>query len=183
MRPSGVAFATAFAAIAGFLAVPGTPGVPNVLLAATAGGVTAVLAKRVSDCGATTLTAASCFAMVVAVAAFGGVLTGAPLYVIGAVAALVSLGLLGVAARVAIALAGLSPKPADPQGDESPADGLAAGEPWRDRGLKGLARRCAAILTNDDFEVPMLRQCERGDAVLDIPHISESDNRNRYMHD
>jgi type VII secretion integral membrane protein EccD len=118
--------ATAFAAIAGFLAVPGTPGVPNVLLAATAGGVTAVLAQRVSDCGAATLTAASCFAMVVAVAAFGGVVTGAPLYVIGAVAALVSLGLLGVAARVAIALAGLSPKPADPQDDGSAADGLAA---------------------------------------------------------
>lgn len=118
--------ATTFAAIAGFLAVPGSPGVPNVLLAATAGAVTAVLAKRVSDCGTITLTAASCFAMVVAVASFGGMVTGAPLYVIGAVAALVSLGLLGVAARVAIALAGLSPKPADPNTVESPADGLAA---------------------------------------------------------
>jgi type VII secretion integral membrane protein EccD len=118
--------ATAFAALAGFLAVPGTPGVPNVLLAATAGSVTAVLAKRVADCKAITLTAASCFAMVVAVAAFGGVVTGAPLYEIGAVGALVSLGLLGVAARVAIALAGLSPKPADPDSAESPADRLAA---------------------------------------------------------
>ena len=118
--------ATTFAAIAGFLAVPGSPGVPNVLLAATAGAVTAVLAKRVSDCGAIILTATSCFAMVVAAAAFGGMVTGAPLYVIGAVAALVSLSLLGVAARVAIALAGLSPKPADPDTVESPADGLAA---------------------------------------------------------
>ncbi len=118
--------AMAFAAIAGFLAVPGAPGVPNVLLAAAAGSVTAVLAKRVSNCGAITLSAVSCFAMVVAVAAFGGVVTGAPVLVIGAVAALVSLGMLGVAARVAVALAGLSPKPADPDSAESPADGLAA---------------------------------------------------------
>ena len=130
--------ATAFAALAGFLAVPGTPGVPNVLLAATAGAVTAVLAKRVSDCKAITLTAASCFAMIVAVAAFGGVVTGAPLYEIGAVAALVSLGLLGVAARVAIALAGLSPKPADSDSAESPAHGLAARATRADEWLASL---------------------------------------------
>jgi type VII secretion integral membrane protein EccD len=115
--------ATAFAAIAGFLAVPGAPGLPNVLLAATAAAVTAVLALRVSDCGETTLTAVSCFAAVVTVAAFGGVATGAPLYVIGAVSALISLGLLGVTAHAAVVLAGLSPKPAD---SDTAVDDLAA---------------------------------------------------------
>jgi type VII secretion integral membrane protein EccD len=121
--------ATAFAAVAGFLAVPGAPGVPNVLLAAMAAAVTSVFAMRVSGCGAVTLTAVWCFAMVVAVAALVGVMTAAPLYAIGSVSALVSLGLLGVAARMSIVLAGLSPKlPAAPDLDtfEPGADCVAA---------------------------------------------------------
>jgi ESX secretion system protein EccD len=101
---------TAFAAVAGFLAVPGAPGIPNVLLAAMAAAATSVLAMRLSGCGFATLTAVSCLAMVVAVAALLGVITGAPLYTIGSVSALVSLGLLGIAARVAIVLAQLSPR-------------------------------------------------------------------------
>lgn len=105
--------ATAFSAAAGFLTVPGAPGLPNVLLAAAATVVTAVLAMRVSDCGTRTLTSVACFATVVAVAAFGGVVTGLPLQAIGAFSALASIGLLGVAARAAIGLAGLSPKTAD----------------------------------------------------------------------
>jgi type VII secretion integral membrane protein EccD len=102
--------ATAFAAVAGFLAVPGAPGLPNALLAATAGAVSSVLAMRVSGCGGVTLTAISCVAMVIAVAALAGVITAAPLRAIGSVSALISLGLLGMAARVSIALAGLSPQ-------------------------------------------------------------------------
>lgn len=115
--------ATAFAATAGFLAVPGAPGLANVLLAATAAVVMAALAMRVSDCGESTLTAIVCLGTVVAVAAFGSVTTGAPLYVIGAVSTVVSLGLLGVAARTAVVLAGLSPKPAD---SDTAVDDLAA---------------------------------------------------------
>ena len=115
--------ATAFAATAGFLAVPGAPGLPNVLLAATAAAVAASLAMRVSDCGESTLTAVSGFAALVAVAAFAGVATGAPLYVVGAVSALVSLGLLGVAAHAAVVLAGLSPKPA---GSDTAVDDVSA---------------------------------------------------------
>ncbi|MGO9381738.1 MAG: type VII secretion integral membrane protein EccD [Mycobacterium sp.] len=110
--------ATAFAAVAGFLAVPGTPGIPNVLLGATAAAVTSVLAMRVSGCGVVTLTAVSCVALVIAVAALVGVFAAAPLRAIGAVSALVSLGLLGVAARVSIMLAGLSPRlPPAPEAD------------------------------------------------------------------
>ncbi|HWS94150.1 MAG TPA: type VII secretion integral membrane protein EccD, partial [Mycobacterium sp.] len=105
---SGIA--TAFAAVAGFLVVPGTPGIPNVLLGATAAAVTSVLALRVSGCGVVTLTAVSCVATVIAIAALVGVITAAPLRAIGSVSALISLGVLGVAARVAILLAGLSPR-------------------------------------------------------------------------
>jgi ESX secretion system protein EccD len=102
--------ATAFAGVAGFLVVPGTPGIPNVLLGATAAAVTSVLAMRVSGCGVVTLTAVSCVALVVAVAALVGVFTAAPLRAIGSASVLISLGLLGAAARVSIMLAGLSPR-------------------------------------------------------------------------
>ncbi|OBG94648.1 type VII secretion integral membrane protein EccD [Mycobacterium sp. E3251] len=108
------AMATAFAAVAGFLAVPGAPGVCNVLLAATAATVTCVVAMRASGCGAVTLTAVSCVTTVVAVAALVGVMTAAPPEALGAGAALVSLGLLGAAARVSIVLAGLSPQLSPP---------------------------------------------------------------------
>ena len=102
--------ATAFAAVAGFMAVPASSGAPNVLLAAMAAAVTSVLALRITDCGVVALTAVSCFAMVIAVAAFAGVMTAAPLRTIGSMSVLASLGLLGIAGRVSILLAGLSPR-------------------------------------------------------------------------
>ncbi len=102
--------ATAFAAIAGFMAVPGASGVPNVLLAAMAAAATSVLAIRITGCGVVALTAVSCFAIVIAVATFAGVITAAPLRTIGSMSVLVSLGLLGIAGRVSIVLAGLSPQ-------------------------------------------------------------------------
>ena len=101
---------TGFAAVAGFLAVPGPPGVANVLLAAMTAAVASVSAMRAPGCGGITLTALSCFAMVVALAALVGVVSAAPPHVIGSVTALVSLGLLGVSARASILLAGLSPR-------------------------------------------------------------------------
>lgn len=102
--------AALFAAVAGFLAVPGSPGPPNVMLAATATAATAVLASRVSGCGAVPLTAVSCVATIIALAALAGVITAAPLRAIGAVSALASLGLLSMAPRVSLTLAGLSPQ-------------------------------------------------------------------------
>ncbi len=101
--------ATIFAAVAGLLAVPGSPGVANVLLAAMATAVTAVLAIRVTGCGVVILTAVACCAVVIAVAALAGVVTAAPPYVIGSLTALASLGLLEISARMSILLAGLSP--------------------------------------------------------------------------
>lgn len=129
--------ATMFAAVAGFLSVPGHPGTPNALLAAAAAAATSALAMRAAGCGAVTLTATSSAAAVVAAAALAGVLTAAPLRALGSVSALVSLGLLGVAARVSIVLAGLSPRLA-PEPDDLGADDLAARAVRADGWLAGL---------------------------------------------
>lgn len=129
--------ATVYMAVAGFLAVPGLPGMPNALLAATAAAVTPAVATRASGCGVVTLTAISCGAGVVAVGALAAMITAAPLQAIGAVSALVSLGLLGVAARVSIALAGLSPRlAAEPH--DGDADALAGKASRADDWLAGL---------------------------------------------
>jgi type VII secretion integral membrane protein EccD len=114
--------ATAFAAVAGFVAVPGAPGTPNVLLAAAVAGVTAVVAMRVSGCGVVTLTAVAGCATVVAVAGLVGVISAAPLRVVALAAALISVGLLPVAARASIALAGLSPRLEAPDAAEVEPD-------------------------------------------------------------
>jgi type VII secretion integral membrane protein EccD len=129
--------ATVFAAVAGFLAVPGAPGVPSVLLAAMAAAVMSVLAMRLSGCGVVTLTAVSCFAMVVAIAALAGVITAAPLRIVGSLSALVCLGLLGVAARLSIVLARLSPR-LPPAADLDTADCLAAKAIRADKWLTSL---------------------------------------------
>lgn len=110
--------ATVFASLAAFLTVPGAPGGPHVLLAAMAAAVTSTLAMRVSGCGAVIFTSFACFAVLVAVAALANVVTGAPPRAISSVAALISLGLLGAAARLSIILAGLAPRlPAAPELD------------------------------------------------------------------
>lgn len=70
------------------------------------------------------MTAACCVATIVAVAAFVGVVTAAPPHAIGAASALASLGLLGVAARMSVLLAGLSPQLLPtPDMDETEAGG------------------------------------------------------------
>lgn len=116
--------ATAFAAVAGLLAVPGIPGVCHVLLAATAAAATSVLAVRASGCGVVTLTAVSCVATVVALATLVGVFTGSSVSTLASVSALISLGLLGMAPRVSIVLAGLSPRlPRAPEAGDLEASG------------------------------------------------------------
>jgi type VII secretion integral membrane protein EccD len=101
--------ATAFAAVAGLLAVPGPLGAPNVLLAATAAATTAVLAIRVTGRGVTTLRAVTCFVGVAAVAALAGMVTAAPLHAIASVCVLGSVGLLEISPRMSLVLARLSP--------------------------------------------------------------------------
>ncbi|MEE6175281.1 type VII secretion integral membrane protein EccD [Mycobacterium sp. 050134] len=133
--------ATGFGAVAGVLLVPGAPGIPHALLAATVAAATSVLAARTSGCGAVTLNATAGVSIIVAVAALAGLITAAPLRIIGSVAALASLGLLGMAARASIILAGLAPRlPPDPGPDdlEPGAAGLAAKAIRADRWLAGL---------------------------------------------
>jgi type VII secretion integral membrane protein EccD len=141
--------ATELGAVAGFLAVPGHPGTPNVLLAATAAGVASALAMRVSGCGSVTLTAVSSVAMVVAVASLVGVITAAPVRAIGSVSALLSLGLLGFAARLSIVLAGLSPRLPAPNLDTIEPEGarLVAKAIRADDWLTGLLGAFASAAT------------------------------------
>lgn len=111
--------ATTFAAIAGFVAVPGPPSISNVLLAAAAAAAASVTAVRTAGRRAVTLTAVSCVALVIAGAALAGVISGAPLDIVGSVSALVCLGLLGIAARTSIVLTGLTPRlPAASDGND-----------------------------------------------------------------
>jgi type VII secretion integral membrane protein EccD len=112
--------AVGLSAAAGFIAVPGNPGAPNVLLAAMAAAVTAVVTIRVTGAGAVTLTAVACFAAVVAATALASVVTAASLPTISSISAVVSLALLEASARISIMLTGLSPRlPAALDADES----------------------------------------------------------------
>ncbi|WP_205876516.1 type VII secretion integral membrane protein EccD [Mycobacterium camsae] len=101
--------ATMSAAVAGLLAVPGPPGAVNVLLAAMAAGVTAVLAIRISHCNIVILAATAVGSTIAAVAALAGVITGAPTQAVASVTAFVCLGLIEVAPRWSIRLTGLMP--------------------------------------------------------------------------
>jgi type VII secretion integral membrane protein EccD len=114
----GVA-ASGFAALAGWLAVPGGPAAPNALLAAMTATAATAVAVCVIDCCKAIFTAMSCFAAVVSVAAAVSVVTATPLQAIGAMSAAISLGLLETSARVSIMLAGLSPQlTLEPTADE-----------------------------------------------------------------
>nr|WP_318546630.1 type VII secretion integral membrane protein EccD [Mycobacterium lepraemurium] len=132
------AIATAFAGLAGFVAVPGAPSLSHVLLAAAAAALAAVSAIGLSGCGGAGLLALACWCLILAAAALAGVLSGAPLPAVPSAAGLVSLCLLGMAARASLALAGLSPRPAT-----APAGGPEPGEAW----VSARARRADRWLT------------------------------------
>ncbi|MGH3968924.1 MAG: type VII secretion integral membrane protein EccD [Mycobacterium sp.] len=139
--------AAGFAAAAGLLAVPGGPGAPNVLLAATAAAATAALALRITGCGTATFTALGCFAIVVAAAALVAATEAVPLRAIGAACTVVSLGLIEVSARLSIVLAGLSPRLAvQAAADRPPAasPGLPAKVAQADTWLTGLVAAFSA---------------------------------------
>ncbi|MCV7233242.1 type VII secretion integral membrane protein EccD [Mycobacterium branderi] len=105
--------AIGFAAVAGLLAVPGGPGAPNALLAATTAGVTAVVVVRLTGCDTPLFTAAAGFALLSAIAALAATVTNVPLPAIGAVCVVVSLALIAVSPLISILLTGLSPRLAD----------------------------------------------------------------------
>jgi len=131
--------AIVFAAVAGWFTVPGSAGPAHVLLTAMTVAAASVLAMRVTGCNGITLTAVSCGALVIALAALIGVLTATPIRTIGCLAALASVSLMELSPRISIRVAGLSPRE-----DVLPtADLLGARARRADAWLTGLLGGCA----------------------------------------
>ena len=101
--------ATAFAAVAGFLMVPGGPAPPNLFLAAAICCAVSTVLLRVTSQGTTCFIAIAVFSTTAAIAAAAVALWPAPTATVGAVLAAASSAVLGVAARLSIVLTGLSP--------------------------------------------------------------------------
>ncbi|MDI3314697.1 MAG: type VII secretion integral membrane protein EccD [Mycobacterium sp.] len=139
--------AAGFSAVAGFVAVPGDPGAPNVLLAALTATVAAVATIRATGCGTVTLTAIAGFAVLIALTALAEILIGARPAAIGSISAVVALGLLEAAARVSIKLAGLTPRlpcPGDPATPAPDPESLGAKAIHADNWLTSLTAACSA---------------------------------------
>ena len=102
--------AAVYAALVGFLAVPAGPSAANGLLAATAALSTTIVLLRLTGCGTTCLTAvATCAALAAATAAIC-VAWIIPVEAAGALLVVLSLTVLGLAARLSIMIAGLTPE-------------------------------------------------------------------------
>jgi type VII secretion integral membrane protein EccD len=99
--------ATAFAALAGLLAVPGGPSAPNALFAAAAAATSAALV-RVIACRAVIFSVLACFATTCLAAAAACVIAAKPLPVIGAGLAAISLAMIEGSPTMSAMLARLS---------------------------------------------------------------------------
>jgi type VII secretion integral membrane protein EccD len=118
--------ASAFAAVTGFLAVPDGPAPPNLFLAAAVCSAVSIVLLHVTSRGTTCFTAIATFSTMAAIAAAGVALWPGPAEAVGAGLAAASLAMLGVAAKLSIVLAGLSPTMPSatdrPSDDSLPAD-------------------------------------------------------------
>jgi type VII secretion integral membrane protein EccD len=101
--------AAVYTAAVGFLAVPAGPSAANGLLAAAAGLSMVILLRRLTGCGTVCLTAIASGSALASATAAVCVAWTLPAEAAGAALAILSLGLLGVAARVSIMVAGLEP--------------------------------------------------------------------------
>lgn len=115
-RATSMATAAILAAIAGFVAVPGGPGAPNLLLATAAATTIAALALHLGGAGPTP-TALCCLATLGAAAALVAVLGGIPLQSVSAVTAPTALALLRVAGRLSLMINGIGRLPEDQSAD------------------------------------------------------------------
>jgi hypothetical protein len=108
-RVTGGAAAALFAGVAGFLTVPGTPGLPHVLLASAA---TAVISVRLiaTSAGA----ALVCLSVLCTVAALAGTVAGLGFAEAGVILTVTSLALIVLSGRIAVAVCGLSDALTDP---------------------------------------------------------------------
>jgi type VII secretion integral membrane protein EccD len=124
--------ASAFAAVAGFLAVPGGPAPPNFVLSAViCAAVSIVLIHTVSP-GAPYFAAIAAFSTTVAITAAAVTIWPAPIATVGAMLITASLALLGAATKLSIVMTGLSPAipgvADDAAGDVTAGGGVARGE-------------------------------------------------------
>lgn len=106
--------ASALAGVAGFVAVPGGPGAPNALLAVAATGTVAALTVQSSGCSGpvrATLCCLAALAIATAVVGMACAATGISVQAVGAATAVGAVGLIRMASRVAIMVAGLSGRP------------------------------------------------------------------------
>jgi type VII secretion integral membrane protein EccD len=112
--------AVVFATVTGHLAVPDGPAPPNLCLAAVAGSTVSIVLVRVTACGTVCLTAIAAFLATVASSAVIAVVWPMPGDALGAGLAVISLMMLSAAAKLSIALSGLSPAlpTADSTGDD-----------------------------------------------------------------
>lgn len=101
--------ASGLAGVAGFTAVPGGPGTPNALLGVAATGTVAALTIPSSGCSPAvraTLQCLAALAVLSAVAVMASAVAGISLQAIGAATTAVAVGLIRVAGRVAVKIAG-----------------------------------------------------------------------------
>ncbi len=144
--------AVVFAAAAGFLAVPDGPSTANSLLAAAVACSTSVLLLRLTRCGAVCLTAVATFAALTSVGSACGVTWTLPVATTGAALSSLSLGTLAVAARLAIAAAGLAPATSGDDGLPSATPRAAAAHTTLTSlviGSSGAAALGAALVVSD----------------------------------
>jgi type VII secretion integral membrane protein EccD len=109
-----------FAAAAGFLAVPAGPSTASSLLATAVACSTSVFLLRVTHCGAICLTSLATLTALTSAACACGVIWSLPISTTGAALSVLSLGTLGLAARLSIALADLTPAMPSPDEDPTP---------------------------------------------------------------
>lgn len=112
--------ALAMVALSGYLAVPGGPAAPNMLLAAASTAAAAGIALRAGCHARVTLVAVSSFSILVAISALAVSFATLNAVVAGALLVSGSMFMSALSGRAAIAVTGLSPKV-----DGSPAVGLA----------------------------------------------------------
>lgn len=98
-----------FCFVAGFLVVPGGPCLPSIVLGAAAGSLASIWLLRTGSGGDVFFTATATTFVLVTVVAAASVALSVGLAALGAALGVLSLGVLGVAGRVAMALAGLRP--------------------------------------------------------------------------
>lgn len=141
--------AVLFATVAGFLAVPGSPWSPALLLAASAGFAVSILMLRMADRATSTLTAVAAMTGTIAAVGAIGVTATPPIEAAAAMLTVVSVGALSAAPKLTVAVAGIGPSRPD-VGDRRAGiahrvlTGLIAG--WSAAAVLGIAAVAVAAL-------------------------------------